>query len=574
MPSGTPSEVSHLSISDTESFSDIEAMSPDDAPSSPTSGTAQHKAPFGADDNEIAEYKHPKYYFDDGSVGFLVGEVNYRVHRYLFSRDSPYWADAFARSSQATIDLADTDALDFDAFLDVLYSPCYRTPELSTTREWSAVLRLATKWSFDDIRALAITRLAPLASPFEKLILTCSHVIPGWRLEACIALCARAHALTAAEIVTLHAEDVALIVSVRETLLRGGAQLGMDDVAARVTEAVQTAMGPKAAEAAQASTPAEATPTGGAVSAGPLPTRGQPDGAFSSPASPADEQVDNAFSPPSSSSPADDSAYSTFPVPELPPPSLDFRADIADLIDLLAHDTLPDIATEIIRWINSGNGRHGHAVLVYTIDLIFEKASKTSNTFQYAELCAKLLHGLPAQQHDPVTVLGDLQHGEAEGRDVKKALVNRLCADSATQQVTGYYYEAYIIPAFEKADHLALFIHDLVKVEFLVLIDLFELLDALIPDTEDATLNNRRISMFCLILLIASRQLRRSSAQSGRESARQYAIRYISAIQAVCRDPSYNGDYVQEVLAASQNGWQHNVYLWDREGRGHALYAT
>ncbi|EKM59087.1 uncharacterized protein PHACADRAFT_85719, partial [Phanerochaete carnosa HHB-10118-sp] len=93
-------------------------------------------------------------------------------------------------------------------------------PNITSVDEWSAVLRLATEWSFDGIRNLAIERLELIASPTEKIALSHSHSIAGWLSAAYISLCQRPHPLTAAEIRAIEAEDVEVVMSVRETVLR------------------------------------------------------------------------------------------------------------------------------------------------------------------------------------------------------------------------------------------------------------------------------------------------------------------------------------------------------------------
>lgn len=135
------SEFSSISASDleSESFADV-LDAADSTPSQPPPEPTEKKE-IGSAEGETRRNKD--YYFDDGSVEFLVsaGAVNgritvyslfayqlgseiYRVHRYLFSRDSTHFAGQFdsASSSVIPIELPDTTPIEFDAFLDVLYS--------------------------------------------------------------------------------------------------------------------------------------------------------------------------------------------------------------------------------------------------------------------------------------------------------------------------------------------------------------------------------------------------------------------------------------------------------------------
>ncbi|EKM59088.1 uncharacterized protein PHACADRAFT_191394 [Phanerochaete carnosa HHB-10118-sp] len=117
MSSGTPSELSELSISDTESFADIHDMSPT-SPAPESAGPSQATETGGSvpfvDRDSPDETKHSKYYFDDGSIVVLVGKFKYRLHQYLFSRDSPYFANIFTHYMPSEpLNLADKRSSDW-----------------------------------------------------------------------------------------------------------------------------------------------------------------------------------------------------------------------------------------------------------------------------------------------------------------------------------------------------------------------------------------------------------------------------------------------------------------------------
>ncbi|EKM59114.1 uncharacterized protein PHACADRAFT_249345 [Phanerochaete carnosa HHB-10118-sp] len=118
---------------------------------------------------------------------------------------------------------------------------CYRSPGITSVDEWTAVLHLATEWSFDDIRVLSIERLEPIASPIEKIFLSHSHSIPEWLPAAYVSLCQCPHSLTAAEIRTIQAEDVELIMSVREAMLHARLPSEASEISARVADAMKSA---------------------------------------------------------------------------------------------------------------------------------------------------------------------------------------------------------------------------------------------------------------------------------------------------------------------------------------------
>lgn len=81
-----------------------------------------------------------------------------------------------------------------------------------------AVLRLATEWSFPGIRTLAIERLRGLASAVDRIALAHAFDVRQWFFDAYVELCQRPKTLLAAEIRALEAEDVELIMAVRESL--------------------------------------------------------------------------------------------------------------------------------------------------------------------------------------------------------------------------------------------------------------------------------------------------------------------------------------------------------------------
>ncbi|GJE99213.1 hypothetical protein PsYK624_154620 [Phanerochaete sordida] len=485
-------------------------------------------------DSELAQRRHPKYYFDDGSVLLLAGGVSYRIHRYLLSRDSPYWAAVLASGSPGNkFDMADKSSLDFDAFLDVLYATCYRSPEISTTSEWAAVLRLATEWLFDDIRRLAIERLQPIASPVEKLVLSYSQNIAAWRPMAYAALCARDQPLTASEIEVVQAKDVALIMSVRETLLREGVQLESSDAAARVAEVVKAAMEPDAVVPTEAIAKDE-FPAQTAQEEEPLSSGlGRPDSAILPPSSPAGS--------------AAGSTASTL----APTASPDFRTDIAGLLDLLAEDTLPDVATEIIRWINDGDEVHARMVLEYTIHLLFEKTAKSDCAHLCTQLCGNLMQfKRPGMFSNAIL---DAQN-DARARCVHTCLVDEYLAELQSVNLSSD------LPPATRDRNLVRFIDALVKASFLTIADLYEFLETVVPGTEDAQYE-RRIQLVCMLLQALAPELRLSMVRAGREELRQRMSRYIAAVQdarsgkvRVCRATMTS---TQDILRTMESmGWR------------------
>ncbi|KAA1470498.1 hypothetical protein DENSPDRAFT_702354 [Dentipellis sp. KUC8613] len=169
--------------------------------------------------------KHPRFYFDDGNVTFLVGDTLYRVHRYFFQRDSTHFANLLlghplseATDASGPIALDDVECNEFDALLSILYPVDFHECEVKTVDAWTAILRLSTKWSFASIRKLAIARLEPIASAVDKVVLGRTYTIDAWLRPGFVALCERAQPLTRDEGRRLGVDDVILCVTVRESM--------------------------------------------------------------------------------------------------------------------------------------------------------------------------------------------------------------------------------------------------------------------------------------------------------------------------------------------------------------------
>jgi hypothetical protein len=84
--------------------------------------------------------------------------------------------------------------------------------------DWSSVLDLASKWKFESIKALAIERLAALASPIDKIVLGRRHEITEWLVDAYTAVCERSSALTLEEAKRLGLDDVVKISFLRQEI--------------------------------------------------------------------------------------------------------------------------------------------------------------------------------------------------------------------------------------------------------------------------------------------------------------------------------------------------------------------
>ncbi|KAK0183596.1 hypothetical protein F5146DRAFT_235099 [Armillaria mellea] len=113
--------------------------------------------------------KHEVYYIKGGDVYFLVEEWMFRVHSYFFERESYKFQQMFGgptllgvepegSSPDTAFRLSDITAEDFAHFLWIFYNPRPSACDASTD-VWISVLRTACKWSFPEVKALAIKEL-------------------------------------------------------------------------------------------------------------------------------------------------------------------------------------------------------------------------------------------------------------------------------------------------------------------------------------------------------------------------------------------------------------------------------
>ncbi|KZV76874.1 hypothetical protein PENSPDRAFT_622391 [Peniophora sp. CONT] len=170
--------------------------------------------------------KHGRYFFQSDFLAFLVEGTLYRVHGFLLTMTSPYWAQEVARGNRDgnPTRLDNVSVKEMDAFLSTLY-PTDVEVAPRTFADWSAVLRLATMWQFEDKRQLAIVALEPIASPLQQLVLARAHDVEAWIHPAFVALCARTSTLNLEEAAQLSLQDVLHITSAREALYKGRVDL-------------------------------------------------------------------------------------------------------------------------------------------------------------------------------------------------------------------------------------------------------------------------------------------------------------------------------------------------------------
>ncbi|KZV76864.1 hypothetical protein PENSPDRAFT_747419 [Peniophora sp. CONT] len=166
--------------------------------------------------------KSERYFFTADMLTFMVETTAYRVHAYLFSMYSPFWAQRLAcepRSDRICLD--NVTKAEMDAFLSTQYPSPTESRNPRTVSEWKAILRLASMWQFEVPRQHAIMALdTRIESPLEKLILARAHDIEDWLHPAFAALCKRPDPLSSDEAQKLSLGDVLAIMTAREALLK------------------------------------------------------------------------------------------------------------------------------------------------------------------------------------------------------------------------------------------------------------------------------------------------------------------------------------------------------------------
>lgn len=152
MASKALSDISDLSYADIDQFMDVgevdTAETRHNVPTIPAivpEDTPPHKLPQEQGPANLVVFPdytppHDTYYFNIDMIHLLVslvaslhpstltaflevGGTRYRVHRFLFLRDSAYWRNQSAGlTSSKPISLEDVTAVEFDAFLSILYT--------------------------------------------------------------------------------------------------------------------------------------------------------------------------------------------------------------------------------------------------------------------------------------------------------------------------------------------------------------------------------------------------------------------------------------------------------------------
>ncbi|KAG6816665.1 hypothetical protein H0H87_004025 [Tephrocybe sp. NHM501043] len=171
--------------------------------------------------------KHEKYFINGGDLFFLAEHVNFRVHRYFFERESPYFQRQLQvpaspgavqpGSSEGRAIILEEPAEDFAKFLWVFYNPRYSLYK-SSVEDWKVILRLAHQWQFAEVKKLVVRELEKLQFPDVERIATYQNheVDRNLLIPRYAALTEREQPLSLAEGMQLGLETTLMIARARE----------------------------------------------------------------------------------------------------------------------------------------------------------------------------------------------------------------------------------------------------------------------------------------------------------------------------------------------------------------------
>ncbi|KAF8698383.1 hypothetical protein AX14_001169 [Amanita brunnescens Koide BX004] len=172
--------------------------------------------------------RHDEYFLAGGDLYLMVDHVQFRVHRYFFERESPFFRSKLAgpaspgsqkmgNSESTAIILDGLKPAEFARFLWVFYNPKYSIYNASV-EDWTVILRLAHKWSFHEVKDLAVRELERLDSPDIDRIVAYHdcEVDRNLLIPRYAALCHRERPLELEEGMRLGLETTLMIARARE----------------------------------------------------------------------------------------------------------------------------------------------------------------------------------------------------------------------------------------------------------------------------------------------------------------------------------------------------------------------
>lgn len=182
---------------------------------------------------------HKDYYLRGGDMTVLVENHLYRIHSYFFERESLFFRQKLiagpsedgedrgsSDSNHYTLD--DVKSEDFSRFLWVFYNPKYSLYE-APLDVWLSILRLATRWGFNNVKELSVRELEKLEiecvdkiSIYHEYSISRLYLIPSY-----VSVVKRDRPLTFTEGVKLGMETVLRVADARERARQRASESGI-----------------------------------------------------------------------------------------------------------------------------------------------------------------------------------------------------------------------------------------------------------------------------------------------------------------------------------------------------------
>lgn len=178
-----------------------------------------------------------RFYLEDGNLELELDDgKTYKVHRYFFQTHSPaFTARYLSEEPKDIVHLPNVSSVDFEQFLSLIYPSEIGECDIQAVDQWTSVLRLATKWTFPRLRALAIREIEPQATAIDKVAIAREFGFGNaWLLPAFTAICQSSSWLTYDEAARLGLRTAVEIGRIREERLLGKMEQRDYDVTAAV----------------------------------------------------------------------------------------------------------------------------------------------------------------------------------------------------------------------------------------------------------------------------------------------------------------------------------------------------
>ncbi|KAH6894004.1 hypothetical protein BKA70DRAFT_1570743 [Coprinopsis sp. MPI-PUGE-AT-0042] len=137
--------------------------------------------------------KHSLYFWE--SITFQVEGVVFQLPKYRFVEDSEVFMEMVTTSEGDGVIELDVTLVEFESFLKAFLprtSAMYDPEPILTKDEWISVLKLSSKWLFNDLRQLAIEHLHfpfphpgywHITDPIERICLAKEYNVYDWLLD-------------------------------------------------------------------------------------------------------------------------------------------------------------------------------------------------------------------------------------------------------------------------------------------------------------------------------------------------------------------------------------------------------